>query len=693
MADSRVNSSCGKGSPARKTNFRRLLGLVAAGVSLYLPISRLTHEPGDPKRIVALILFPIAVLLGSRSVSLREKAKTVQRTSIVGPTLLFAFMVYVLISWYVLGYPYYGTRGLVHYWLCGAALLAGAMFISRPHIKSLFPWAAAALGTLSTLFVFTEYAALTPAHGKNGWVSGLTGNANIYGFVAITGILWCAYLISCSRSGKARLAAAGMGLFQFEGLIISQSRGSLLIVLPGLAALAILPAIKRRWYQQQAVRITGYFVVLLLGLSLAGNEGTLNRFAALWEKTVSATTAENPFAFRGALYKAQLRAFKESPLWGGGVGNFVHFTVKHWPALLRQEESPYYFARSGHNDYLEALSELGSVGFLLYVSLIVGAIARGSLRLRRRFDPLTFAFLAQLILMCLHSAYSISGRHPPSSFLLWSTAGCLWGEDYSETWSSLAHAPRRCLGAVSLGVHFLVLGLFVQILLSDYYYLRSLQQEKSRPEGALLTKALSINPNHPDALFRMAYVSVKAQKQDYALELAKHLENVAPDFRPTRFVEGYVAFQRKDYERALSMAKETLRRSKYLDARHLQMVSLSKLERCEEADRIRDSLRVESRQLQQSLLRSKEQTREEFLAAYRRNVGPIRRLVGGSALLDRHKKLARGRILERASRYEQLRRILAIPCPMDSTTGTGAGTASSVSAPATAPSASAEAKP
>ncbi len=643
--------------------------LLAGGLALIsLPVWNITGELSDPKRLVALVILPLCVFLGARRRRAEHAGVPVCIAGWNRPALLAValFATYTLINWYVLGYPYYGTRGLVHYWIRILAFLVGYFFLTRTSIQKTFPLAVVAVGLLSTLYLFLEYFGIATGYGKNAGLSGLTCSANIYGFLMIPGILWSVYLVSASPTWSVRLGVLIALLLQFAGLLTSKSRGSIALVALGLAATVYAAARAKGKGGSLGTRLAVYGVALVTGVLLVCNDQILREYATLLTDGFSRGAVRT----RMAIFQAQTGLFLEHPLFGGGVGNFIHLSVAHWPQVLRDIIEPFTLFRSGHNDYLETLAELGLVGGLFHLFFLFGAIGLGIASIRKPFNLFGFLLVVQLSLMAIHSSFSVASRHLPASLLLWSTAGLLWG---NRGEGSAGHFPAklfRGVGLVGVFVHVLVFGLFAQLLMSDFFYLKAIKHNslREKADNALLT-ALSIHRHNPPALYEMAYRATTTGEYEYALKTVEHLDSVAPSYRPTNFVRGLIHFRLGNPEMALAYARKAVSRiPNHVEAQRVRALSLAALERCNQLQGLQDSLRPSATELQLWLEKTKTMTEEEFESSLRKGTPFLKRAIGGNALRQRRKDMLRRRIADRAGRYEQLRRILAIPCPLDSST-------------------------
>jgi len=91
---------------------------------------------------------------------------------------------------------------------------------------------------------------------------------------------------------------------------------------------------------------------------------------------------------RWQFWTAALSEFRSAPLQGGGAGSYQFWWAQH--------ASFTYFLRNAHSLYLEALAELGIVGFVLTAGVMLGGLGVAASRVRsaRGDERVTLAALA-----------------------------------------------------------------------------------------------------------------------------------------------------------------------------------------------------------------------------------------------------------------------------------------------------------
>jgi O-antigen ligase len=196
---------------------------------------------------------------------------------------------------------------------------------------------------------------------------------------------WVVYRVRVSRHAGARMIAlAALGALGL-GLAATFSRGSWLAVTLSPAVLLLVG----RWRF-----VLGYWAVLLLA-ALVVDVGT---GGALSTRVVG-TAQDALVAQRLLLTGAGLLMFQSSPIVGVGPGGFGDALEAFGPQI----SGLFDFVGSAHNGYVHVAAEMGVVGLVAFLYLVVStwvALLRGARRAGRASDgdaPRRRALLAALL--------------------------------------------------------------------------------------------------------------------------------------------------------------------------------------------------------------------------------------------------------------------------------------------------------
>jgi O-antigen ligase len=240
------------------------------------------------------------------------------------------------------------------------------------------------LGVLSVL----QYAGWTnfPIESSSP-PAGLSGNRNLLGSTLVILLPWALYLFfSGQRYSKiAGLISIGAGVI---ALLLSQTRSAWVASLFAFATIQVLlllrrstlsPELKARW-KLVNLSVAGAVIIMLGFLTMSGQgnqlrDNLLNRFSTLVQvpgvNEQAANEAERNILDRFHLWQHTIELIKDHPVKGGGAGNWkIRFPEYGGSSAPRFEEKDKLRVRP-HNEYLSIASELGLVGFALFILLLV----------------------------------------------------------------------------------------------------------------------------------------------------------------------------------------------------------------------------------------------------------------------------------------------------------------------------------
>lgn len=203
-----------------------------------------------------------------------------------------------------------------------------------------------------SLYVIRQWQGFHNVYGGfRGW-GGVAGDPNYY---AISVVLWVPATLlwmGSKRPRWERLFCLGCLLVTLVGFSISASRGGLL----GLTA-GVLIVI---YYSRHRLRNLVVVAVLVLALGSAFGTSPLNRLLHP-DKSDQESSQD-----RLELWHAGLESFRQHPLIGVGVGGFHPKTMKNGVLI----DLPF---RVAHNTYVDYLINLGLVGFVPFVGLLIAS--------------------------------------------------------------------------------------------------------------------------------------------------------------------------------------------------------------------------------------------------------------------------------------------------------------------------------
>ena len=206
--------------------------------------------------------------------------------------------------------------------------------------------------------------------------TGTIGDPNEFAAVLVVGLtLAGAFVLAPRTNGTLKLAAAGAVLLCVLGIFLSLSRGGLIALACVILASVFIAA---RWRP----------VVILAAAVLAF--GSLFYFAAFASLPAKQriTTVQGGSG-RTSLWTVAWRMVQAHPVRGVGAGNFpvssVHYLLR--PGVIQRDDHIIGKPDVAHNTYLQIQTELGIVGLLMFLGLIVtslGSVVRAAREFARR---------------------------------------------------------------------------------------------------------------------------------------------------------------------------------------------------------------------------------------------------------------------------------------------------------------------
>ncbi len=198
-------------------------------------------------------------------------------------------------------------------------------------------------------------------------------------------------------------------------------------------------------------------VVLIIGV---GFRGTISRE---YQRFVSPARVGNGADLRSRLtdpgnngrldlWRVALHGFESKPLVGNGAGTFADTWTQKRPTRV--------VAVDAHSLYLEVLDELGLVGLVLLLAVVVTALQRAARRIRGPDRPLHAAVFAVMLAWAIHAGVDWDWEMPVVTIVFFVLAGCVLARQdpplLSRVRSWLVLTPQRRallgLGCILLGV-------------------------------------------------------------------------------------------------------------------------------------------------------------------------------------------------------------------------------------------------
>ena len=189
--------------------------------------------------------------------------------------------------------------------------------------------------------------------------------------------------------GRARIAVVAVALLLTVPLGLSLSRGAWIAT--GASVFVMLVVYSWRI----AVAVLGATVLVVVVLSTGASTGSGPRFGERVTSIFSTSSEpDRSVQDRYALWATAVGIWRDHPVFGVGMKDFVEYRDRYAPMVLSagsDVDDPHAGYRrepllSPHNQYLQVLSEQGTVGILAFGGML-GALGVTALRRRRTPEP------------------------------------------------------------------------------------------------------------------------------------------------------------------------------------------------------------------------------------------------------------------------------------------------------------------
>lgn len=234
----------------------------------------------------------------------------------------------------------------------GAVLLAWAVAVYRNRLKDRWDTTLLVAGGLGAVQV--AVAVWQQAVAGDLRPRGTFENPNYLAeFLAVTGTLFMARFMGMRGEGRDRWMDLGVAVaFIAAALVLTASRGVFVSLVPALGFLLVW---RYGWKRG--------------GLVLAG--AAVPALAVLGWRALARFSALDVYNFgRWPIWRAAVLTFFDHP-FGVGLGGFKYFWFGRqlpFPDAFRQYGK---HATTAHNEYLEVLSGLGAVGFMIFLAVLL----------------------------------------------------------------------------------------------------------------------------------------------------------------------------------------------------------------------------------------------------------------------------------------------------------------------------------
>ncbi len=372
---------------------------LSLGLTLWTPLTFMEslHFPWSGPAVVSVLL--LAAWIGTLPATRHARAAVfANQRWVLGSVILYLLWITLSLLWSERSGI--ALEGLVEWLICAVIFVVVATTIStRRYVRAML-WAFVLGGTASVLIGLLTTGlkpspnAILSSTQAEGRLSGGVSDPNYLAAGVVAAAVIAGALLATSRRAAARWVLVVSIAILTVGEVASESRGGLLAA--GAAAIAAFVLFKR---QRLAVGTIIAIVASVAALLFVADSGTGQRL----------TNFNGGGSGRTELWTVAWRIASGHPVVGVGLDNFITQEAKYvrQPGVLTSvaliAEKPHVV----HNQYLEAFTETGIIGFVLLISMMLGFLSCG-VRAAKGFDARgqpELATLARAVVVAEVSVY------------------------------------------------------------------------------------------------------------------------------------------------------------------------------------------------------------------------------------------------------------------------------------------------
>ncbi|MBP1157477.1 MULTISPECIES: O-antigen ligase family protein [unclassified Paenibacillus] len=203
---------------------------------------------------------------------------------------------------------------------------------------------------------------------------------------------------------------------------------------------------------------------------------------------------------RGTFYQDAIKLVSDYPILGAGGGA--------WSALYEKYQNNPYVSRQAHNFFLQYLTEVGIIGFLIFIVLIALVFyiyIRNYLKQDENLRHSNFIFYIVAISLLIHSMIDFDLSYVYLGMLLFLSFGAMVSKDalvLKGNWKENVNKYKWSFPSVLLVLSLIFLFSSLQLLSANSNFNQAIATASSNKNMneifVPLDKSLEQHPNHPD---------------------------------------------------------------------------------------------------------------------------------------------------------------------------------------------------
>ncbi len=229
------------------------------------------------------------------------------------------------------------------------------------------------------------------------------------------------------------------------------------------------------------------------------------------------------------MWRVAWHQFERTPVLGQGAGTFANTWAQYRPAKD--------FVVDAHSLYLETLDELGIVGFVLLLGVILAILIRTASRARGPNRPIYAAVFAVMLIWALHAGIDWDWEMPAVTLPFFALGGFMLSRPLPESdaadKAAADHRPTTPYTRVLLGLGCLLLAVAPAYMWLSQRRLdqatTAFAQGNCRSATSSALSSLSILGNRPQPYEVISYCDIRRDMPDMAIAMINKAISLDPN--------------------------------------------------------------------------------------------------------------------------------------------------------------------
>ena len=236
-------------------------------------------------------------------------------------------------------------------------MVLSSELLDTPQKQHTLMWVFSFLAILSAFYAI-QTGNIGESDNLSSGAQGFTDNANAAARLFTVAMVFLTYLRSLDIRPSLKMIASFGIVITYIGVFFTVSRTGMVLLVAAQAMLFLFQSSGKQRTVLILISVLGIFVVWFFAS---------NAFVVAQTILPSVTEGTDTMGMRYSLWEAGWRMFKDRPLTGVGIGNYIgllHFYGTGLPFLTGK-------ISWAHNTYIQILSETGLIGFLFFMGMYV----------------------------------------------------------------------------------------------------------------------------------------------------------------------------------------------------------------------------------------------------------------------------------------------------------------------------------